>query len=240
MPTQYKHVTQEIVQHLFPEKNSLRNVNKHFTAVRKALEKYGLTSPELQLVAYATIRAESAAFAPIIERESKFNTRYANGIEIPVEFNGGGIVNTEISWDGTIIPKKRIKINLYEGRSSPKDLGNTALGDGVNYMGRGFVQLTGKVRYKLYGDILGENLVENPDLALDPDIAAKLLALYISYNRPQIERALKKGDLKAARKAVNGGSNGLDKFIEAFNKGKKLIEPKIEQVPLKQKHINLP
>lgn len=43
------------------------------------------------------------------------------------------------------------------------------------YYGRGFVQLTWKANYQKYGDLLGIDLVNNPDLALEPQTAAFIL-----------------------------------------------------------------
>ena len=43
------------------------------------------------------------------------------------------------------------------------------------YYGRGFVQLTWKSNYEKYSSILGVDMVSNPDLALNPDIALFIL-----------------------------------------------------------------
>jgi len=59
----------------------------------------------------------------------------------------------------------------YEGRV---DLGNTQTGDGYRFRGRGYVQITGRRNYALFSKILGINLIDNPDLALVPDTAAKI------------------------------------------------------------------
>ena len=58
----------------------------------------------------------------------------------------------------------------YQGR-----LGNDQPGDGVKYKGRGYVQLTGKTNYEYWSDKLGIDLVDNPELAADPDNAARIL-----------------------------------------------------------------
>ncbi len=59
--------------------------------------------------------------------------------------------------------------NKYEaGTAIGKRLGNTVKGDGFKYRGRGFVQLTGRANYAKYG------LVDDPDQALDPKIAASI------------------------------------------------------------------
>lgn len=43
------------------------------------------------------------------------------------------------------------------------------------YIGRGYVQLTWKENYKKFGDYLGIDLVNNPKLANDPEIAWQIL-----------------------------------------------------------------
>jgi putative chitinase len=69
-------------------------------------------------------------------------------------------------WGPTAAQKK------YEGR---KDLGNTRPGDGKRYMGRGYVQITGRTNYANASDLVGQDLVGNPDLALMPEIASKII-----------------------------------------------------------------
>ena len=87
------------------------------------------------------------------------------------------------------------------------------------------MQLTGRVNYKEHGKAigLGNQLIDNPNLANQPDIAAKLLASFLKNKEQQIRSALAAGNLKSARKLVNGGGHGLDDFTDAFNKGKSLI-----------------
>ncbi|HSK63274.1 MAG TPA: hypothetical protein VK893_05515, partial [Pyrinomonadaceae bacterium] len=66
-------------------------------------------------------------------------------------------------------------------------------------------------------------LVTNPDLANQPDIAARLLASFLKSKEAKIRNALRQNDLRTARKLVNGGSHGLDAFTQAFNIGKTVI-----------------
>lgn len=65
----------------------------------------------------------------------------------------------------------------YDVGALAKRLGNTpeADGDGYKYRGRGFVQITGLANYKFFSKITGKDLVSNPDLALDFDVAAKIM-----------------------------------------------------------------
>ena len=53
---------------------------------------------------------------------------------------------------------------------------------GYKYRGRGFIQLTGIENYKLVGDMIGEDLVNNPDLMLNTEVAARASAAY--FNLP--------------------------------------------------------
>jgi predicted chitinase len=96
---------------------------------------------------------------------------------------------------------------MYEGR---KDLGNNRPGDGVRYHGRGFIQLTGRANYRGYGQKLGVPLEQNPDLALDPSVAARVLATYMRDHG--IGALAARGDWQGVRRAVNGGLNGWNRF----------------------------
>lgn len=62
----------------------------------------------------------------------------------------------------------------YEGR---EDLGNTQPGDGPRFKGRGFVQITGRNNYTDWSQRLEVDLVSNPELAAEPDIAAEILVV---------------------------------------------------------------
>jgi putative chitinase len=56
-----------------------------------------------------------------------------------------------------------------------RKMGNIHIGDGFKYRGRGYVQMTWCINYRHAGEITGVNLVGNPDLAMRPDIAAKVM-----------------------------------------------------------------
>lgn len=56
-----------------------------------------------------------------------------------------------------------------------RKMGNINPGDGPKYCGRGFVQLTWQINYKRAGELLRVDLVNHPDLAMQPDIAAKIM-----------------------------------------------------------------
>lgn len=111
---------------------------------------------------------------------------------------------------------------LYDGRD---DLGNTEEGDGYRFRGRGYTQLTGRDNYQSVGDALGIDLVNNPDMAKDPEIAAKI-ATHYWQSRDGISEAAKKGDNREVTRLINGGTNGLadrqaatDEYLAAAQNG---------------------
>lgn len=187
-------VTVDIVSRMFPQ-TPKTNIATNLPFVLTAMSDAGLADKNMVLMALSTIRAETASFRPISEGKSKFNT------------SPGGA-----------------PFDLYNPPSNiARRIGNTQGGDGPKFKGRGFIQLTGRFNYNKFGPVVGANLIDNPDLANDPTIAAGLLAAFIKDKEQQIRAALTADDLKTARKLVNGGSNGLDEFKDAFRIGKGLI-----------------
>jgi putative chitinase len=104
----------------------------------------------------------------------------------------------------------------YEpGTSIGKALGNTVAGDGYKFRGRGHVQLTGRRNYAKAGKAFGIDLIKEPDLALTPDVSARVLITGClegwftgrslgQYITPDMR------DYKNARRVVNG----LDKATQ--------------------------
>ena len=106
----------------------------------------------------------------------------------------------------------------YDGRA---DLGNTQPGDGYRFRGRGYVQLTGRANYVKAASKLGVSLAVDPELALDPDIAAKVMFAGMAegwFTGKKLADYFSNGksDWKNARRIING----LDKAdtIAAYGK----------------------
>lgn len=109
-----------------------------------------------------------------------------------------------------------------------KVLGNTLSGDGARFKGRGYVQITGRRNYHLASGKTGHDLVANPDLALDPDIA--LTTLFVGMEEGWftskdlddfIDPAESDDDLHeyvCARKIINGTDKAttIGRIAEAF------------------------
>ena len=95
-----------------------------------------------------------------------------------------------------------------------KALGNTTAGDGAKDKGRGFRQITGNANYASAGQALGMDLVNNPELAAKPDVAAKI-AVWYWQNRvtPYVQNF---ADTRSVTNRINPGLQGLQDREENF------------------------
>lgn len=95
---------------------------------------------------------------------------------------------------------KRMYDIMGERPAKARELGNVKPGDGARYAGRGYVQLTGRANYAQYG------LADNPDDAMKPEVAARVLKDGMEKGR-FTGRSLKDylpGDYIGARRIING------------------------------------
>lgn len=187
-------VTVDMVCRMFPATPRAPIVN-NLPFVLDGLQWRGLTDKEIVCVALATIRAETEGFVPISEFVSSLNsTSTANPFDL---YNPGTKIGEE--------------------------LGNIQPGDGARFCGRGFVQLTGRSNYTRVGNEIHVNLSASPALADDPATAGKILAQFLHDHQNEIRSALAANNLLAARRAVNGGSNGFIRFEGAYRVGQDVI-----------------
>lgn len=106
----------------------------------------------------------------------------------------------------------------YEGR---KDLGNTQPGDGVRYKGRGFIQLTGRANFRSAGSDLGLDLENNPDLAEQPEVAARLAVWF--WNKKKLNDKADRGDFLGITRAINGGTRGIEERTRLYESAKRVM-----------------
>ncbi len=172
---------------------ALDPIARNLPHVKAGLLSHGLVDKPMVLVALATVRAESEGFEPVEEAISRFNT------------SPGGR-----------------PFDLYDHRA---DLGNEGPPDGERFKGRGFVQLTGRANYERIGRQLGlgDRLVREPERACEPALAGAILARFLAERQLSLKEALLEGDLRRARRLVNGGLHGFERFRDAWRRGDRLL-----------------
>lgn len=113
----------------------------------------------------------------------------------------------------------RIANKVYSNRMGN---GSEMSGDGWKYIGRGALQLTGKDNYRAFADY-----VKDISIMMYPELVAtkyywESALFYFNRNNlwPKMKNTTPEA-IKAVRKAVNGGYNGLsevqDKFVYYYN-----------------------
>jgi len=109
---------------------------------------------------------------------------------------------------GTLYLRKRYDISGDDPDRARRH-GNTQVGDGVRYAGRGLVQLTWKSNYRRAGKAIGINLEEEPGLALEPAVAQQILlrgmmeGWYTGRHLGEFFNA-EREDWRNARRVING------------------------------------
>lgn len=134
------------------------------------------------------------------------------------------------SWDFTRlkeVPKnKNYFKRMYDPKYSPriaKILGNVKIGDGERFHGRGFVQLTGRENYTRAEKALGIPLLSNPDVAANPEIAAKIaIWFWTTRVKPFVSDF---SDTRSVTRRINPALKGLDDRHNNFIKYIEMLQP---------------
>ena len=107
---------------------------------------------------------------------------------------------------------------VYAGRMGN---GPPSSGDGFRFRGRGYIQITGRDAYREIGVLIGQDLENAPDLAVEPEHA--LLVTCGFWQWKGLSAICDTGDYAAATRRINGGLNGfpdrrawLDKVLRIF------------------------
>ena len=114
----------------------------------------------------------------------------------------------------------KLDFRKYDPKYAPskaKQLGNTQIGDGARYKGRGFIHLTGRYNYKKAGEALGLPLEKNPELVENPRVAAKVAVWFWQSRVKNRMAGSDYSDVKSVTKTINPGLKHLDRRQEKFD-----------------------
>lgn len=109
---------------------------------------------------------------------------------------------------------QKIANKVYANRM---DNGSEASGDGYKFRGRGYIQLTGRANYTLFGKAIGEDIANNPDV-----VSGKyaLLSAAWFWSKNGLNKLADGGAtdsvVTSITKRVNGGTIGLADRIKHF------------------------
>lgn len=183
---------------------------KWLEPLKETFEKYQIDTPKRQAAFIGQCMHESNGFKTLTE-----NLNYsAKGLMAtwPSRFPD---LNTAMIYERQ--PEK-IANKVYGGRMGNAD---ESSGEGWKYRGRGIKQLTGKENYQRCSDALGVDLVENPDLLLEPKYAALSAGWF--WNKHGLNDLADKSDIETMTKRINGGLLGLDARKAAIHKAESVL-----------------
>jgi putative chitinase len=171
-------------------------------AIKKACEDLGLTSP-YAIASLLGIAGGESRWKVVTEN---FNYQAARLLQVfPSVFKG----DQELAQQYAGNPNNSLPEFLYGYQTAKgKGLGNTLPGDGGKFIGRGYIQLTGRSNYSRYSQQMfakgkvssATTLIDNPELLNDPKIAAEVSVLYM-LDRVKLGQT-DPGYFEAAYKAV--------------------------------------
>ena len=186
---------------------------KWLEAVQKTCDEFEINTPQRIASFIAQTAHESGGYTALSENlnykaatlaacwPNRFATLGAD--KKPIKENGK-LVPTGVA--NAIAGKPELIANLvYSARMGN---GPAESGEGWKYRGRGLKQLTGKDNYTRCGRDLGLDLVSNPDLLLEPMVAARSAGWFWKSNN--LSSFADAGDIKGMTKKINGGFIGLE------------------------------
>jgi putative chitinase len=125
-------------------------------------------------------------------------------------------ISVESDWFWPTKKKYRNESHLRDLYENREDLGNLQRGDGTKFLGRGFIPIIGRRSYEYFGMEIGKYLLCNPDLVLDPEIAAAILAVY--FRDRDVRAQADRQNWRMVRLRVNSTATDWPRFFDVVLK----------------------
>lgn len=106
----------------------------------------------------------------------------------------------------------------YEGRA---DLGNTEVGDGIRFKGRGLIQVTGRSNYGACGEALSLPLLSHPEMLELPVYAAYSAGWF--WFKSGLNELADNSSFKQITKIINGGYNGWTERVKYYERARAVL-----------------
>lgn len=177
--------------------------DKWLDPLNATFEKFEINTPKRQAAFIGQCAHESANFKVLQEN---------------LNYSAEGLMKT---WPSRFPTKEvadqyarqpaKIAGKVYNGR-----LGNTSEEEAAKYLGRGLIQLTGKENYERCGSAIGVDLVNEPNLLVEPNHAAMSAGWF--WNKKGLNELADQQEHGQITKRINGGTLGLDDRLQKTTK----------------------
>jgi putative chitinase len=184
------------------------------TALLKVFKKYAINTPKRIAHFLTQLHEETGGF---IKFSENLNYTPTGLIET---FGTNQISAAQANLYGRTAKRKAnqqaIANIVYGGEWGKKNLGNTQIGDGWRFRGRGLIQLTGRSNYQAYKNFSGIDVVANPDLASRPDIAIDIAGWFWSV-RYNLNPIADNNNITSITKKINGALTNFSERVKQLN-----------------------
>ena len=171
--------------------------------LQAAFDKYDINTPKRQAAFIGQCAHESGNFKTL---EENLNYRPETLMKVwPSRFPDMETAN-KYAHSPQLLANK-----VYAGR-----LGNNQENDGWNFHGRGLIQLTGRENYDRCGKAIGVDLINTPQLLVDPNYAALSAGWF--WNKHGLNELADAQEHGQITKRINGGTLGLDDRLQKTTK----------------------
>lgn len=160
-----------------------------------AAARWGIDTPARLAMWLAQLAHESAGFTRLVESLSYSSAERIRDVW-PSRFP------TVESAEPFVRDPVKLAARVYDNRT---DLGNNRPGDGYTYRGRGLIQITGRANYAAAPNAGSVALVDAPELAAEPAVAAMVAGWFWESRR--LNRFADAADLWGCTRAITGAPN---------------------------------
>lgn len=181
--------------------------------LQEACEKWGIDSPIRVAAFVAQTAFESQGFTRGVENLNYFSAQrlcevWPSRFRMPFDMEAGQEILADGRRNPSFYTQRPLELADYVYANRMGN-GSEASRDGSKFIGRGFIQITGRANYAEYEKAAHVPVTTSPELMVDTAIAADSAAwFWISRGcNPLADQSAWQG----LTRVINGGFNGLDK-----------------------------
>jgi len=179
--------------------------------INEICPKYKIDTPDRLHEFIAQVAHESGEFARKVENLNYSADRLVQ--VFPKYFNSESAKRCERN-------PQMIANMVYSNRMSNGDYKS---GEGWQYRGGGFIQITGKDMYAKYAKYIGKDVKITAELVRENDWFALDSAAWVFAIEKQLLDEADADDMLTITKRINGGTNGLNDRMHYYERAKKFI-----------------
>lgn len=182
-------ITAETLSKFAPK---IKNPEIHAAALETARQDSSVTTPRRLGHFMGQIFVETGGFSSMVE-----SLRYKDPKRLDALFKA--VRGTDDAIALIKLGEEAIGNRVYANRLGN---GDEASGDGFRYRGSGYKQLTGRTNYRDIGAIVGMDIEGNPELAREPNAAARIAFAF--WDARGCSTLADAGDVEGVTEKVNG------------------------------------